>query len=78
MNGTGGALDFMRDTGGPLEKTYAGPPPFDHVTNWTLDRSCRDEGDADVLLRQSPAQTKMPTVSPSAGWRPISGPQRES
>ena len=47
-----------------------------HCTNCTFDRSLTYELSPAVLFRQFPAQTKMPTVSPTTGWYPVMGPQR--
>src|SRR4051794_23813993 len=45
-------------------------------TRTTFDRSLTTDPDPVVLLRQSPAHTKNPIVSPTAGWCVLIGPHR--
>ena len=52
----------------PFEKVKKPLPEFDHGTNATFDRSFTYDRSPASLLRQLPAHTKMPTVSPSCGW----------
>ena len=52
----------------PFAKVKKPLPELDHGTNATFDRSFTYDRSPASLLRQSPAHTNIPTVSPSWGW----------
>lgn len=55
---------------------YEAPPSVGIGTSTTFERSLTGEPLLSLLLRQSPAQTKKPIISPTAGWWFVIGAHR--